>query len=133
MANPKTIREVFNTEHYIKFVSFCENRNLFYMTDLIRCPFDQLSEELGASAVLRIKSMIALYRKNHPEEFTRQEKADNETLSEGLKEFFRKNPGRIIHISELCKAVRARKNDIIPVLQEAPWCQMVDLNNYYYK
>ena len=63
MANPKTIREVFNTEHYIKFVSFCENRNLFYMTDLIRCPFDQLSEELGTSAVLRIKSMIALYAK----------------------------------------------------------------------
>ena len=133
MSNSKTIREVFNTEHYIGFVRFCEERGLVNMSDLLRCPFDQLTTELGTGTVLRIKSMITLYRKNHPEEFIHHKAAGSSSLSESLQEFFRKNPGRIIHISELCKAVRARKNDIIPVLQQASWCQMVDLNNYYYK
>lgn len=136
MSNSQMISEVFCTEHYMPFVRFCERNGMVKMSDLTRCPFDQLAKEkdIGPTLAIRIKSMVDLYRRNHPEEFMAQKsKVDNAALTEKLEEYFRKNPGRVLHIAEISKAVCARRNDILPILQEAPWCQMVDLTSFYYR
>jgi len=105
------------------------------MSDLSRCPFDQLAKEpgIGSGLAMRIKSMVDLYRRNHPEEFMAKTAALNEALTEKLQDYFRKNPGRILTISEICKAVGARRGEVQAILQEVHWCQMVDLNSYYYR
>ena len=135
MSQQQTISEVFNTEHYTPFVRYCTKKGMIQMSDFASCSFETLFKEAGIAPglALRIRSMIDLYRRNHPEEFMEKTNVSNEALTEKLQEFFRKNPGRVLHISEICRAVGGKKTEVQNILQQMHWCQMVDLNSYYYR
>lgn len=134
--SPQNINEVFNTEHYAPFVRFCQSRGMVTMADLVHCPFEQLENEpdIGPGLAMRIKNIVALYRRNHPEEFTLHKKKppQDAALVNRLQTFFKENPNRILHIAAISKAVGARRADILPILTSASWCRSVDHTSFYF-
>lgn len=137
MSSDQTIQQVFNTEHYAPFVRFCQERGLVRMADLVRCPFDELAAapDIGAGLALRIKSMYALYRRNHPEEFAPKKRGMDLTspLAVRVERYFKANGERLLELSEITRAVTARRAEVVQVLEKAPWCQTVDATHFYLK
>lgn len=137
------IKHIYSAESYADFLRYCELHNLKLMRDLRSCPFEELPELVGLSPALlsRIKTIYLLYLKNHPEcaaakakSAAPKTKALPNDLAERLLVVFQQNADRLIHISELTKAIGkpATRGDIVRVLERQPWCKIVDGSTFFY-
>lgn len=142
------IKMIYSNESYENFLSYCELHNYKTMRDLLDCPFDELSNLIDITPALvgRIRTIFVLYTKKHPDTMKRprptkaKSKAkaaptvDMEELKENLLAFFKQNTNKLIHISDIAKAVGSgvKRTDIIHVLERQKWCQIVDSTTFFY-
>lgn len=139
------IEEIYGNDAYYPFIVYCENHGFTEMTDLPRCEFHKLigEPEITPSLLSRIKTIYVMYCKQHPAEFRPVKKAaakpskslipDAEVEGE-LEVFFQSNSDRLLHISDITKAVskKLKRSDIVRILGAAPWCKAVDDTTYFY-
>lgn len=139
------IKEVYGSDAYYPFISYCENHGFIEMTDLPKCEFHKLQGEsdISASLVSRIKTIYVLYCKQHAAEFRPIKKAMPKPLKslvpdaelEGeLEVFFQSNADKLIHIADISKAVskKVKRSDILRILGSASWCKAVDDTTFFY-
>lgn len=137
------IKQIYLTDTYSDFLRYCDLHNYRQMRDLRACPFDELPDLIGISPALlsRIKMIYVLYQKNHPECFAaakaktaKPKAAVPDDLSDRLLVVFQQNANKLIHISEITKALGKgiKRSDIISVLERQPWCKIVDNTTFFY-
>lgn len=136
------INQIYCGDSYDAFLRYCEAHGYKRMKDLINCRFDELPELIGISTMLlsRIKAICVLYFKQHPECLTgaKKKKTNNTVAMEDLEDrllvLFQQNADRLIHISEITKAIGkgVKRNDIIHVLEHQKWCKIVDATTFFY-
>lgn len=144
------ITEIYALESYLPFLQYCAQHQYQEMSDLARCPFSLLTRFPGITPLLasRVKVLFEGYRKAHPDEFQKKSvKPSRKVSSAGkksgmselqlataLKEYFEANSHRLITIAEAAKQVagRAKRSEVVSVLQKASWCQMVDGSTFYF-
>jgi len=54
-------------------------------------------------------------------------------LAAKVEHYFKTNGGRVLHLSEICRAVAAHQAQVLQVLEKAPWCQQVDNTHFFLK
>jgi len=138
------INQIYCGDSYTAFLDYCDLHGFKRMRDLVGCRFEELPELIGISPSLlsRIKMICVLYFKKHPECLTSAKKskkatlsaADTEELKDKLLVFFQQNANRLIHISEISKALNkeVKRADIIHVLEHQKWCKIVDNTTFFY-
>ena len=136
------IKQIYSSDSYSAFIEYCELHHYKQMRDLRNCRFEALSERIDITPALlsRIKSIFVLYLKKHPECLTGVKPAQAKTappadaLREQLLAVFQQNANKLIHISEITRAVgkSAKRNDIIDALAQQPWCRIVDHTTFFY-
>ncbi|XOQ45225.1 MAG: CULLIN-2 domain-containing protein [Clostridium sp.] len=136
------IKQIYCGDSYAAFLQYCELHGYRRMRDLVNCRFEELPELIGISPSLlsRIKAICVLYFKQHPECLTKAKKSKSnhtiatEDLKERLLVFFQQNADRLIHISEITKAIGkgVKRSDIIHVLEHQKWCKIVDATTFFY-
>ncbi|MFU0832495.1 MAG: CULLIN-2 domain-containing protein [Oscillospiraceae bacterium] len=136
------IKQIFCSDNYEAFLQYCEIHGYKRMRDLINCRFEELPELIGISPMLlsRIKAICVLYFKQHPECFAgaKKQKTNHAAATDDLKDrllvLFQQNADRLIHISEITKAIGkgVKRSDIIHVLEHQKWCKIVDATTFFY-
>lgn len=136
------IEQIYCSASYSTFLHYCELHRYKRMCDLKNCRFDELSELMHISPLLlsRIKTIYILYLKRHPECLTGAKlKNTKQTLAmDDLKDrllvVFQQNANKLIHISEITKAIGkgVKRSDIIHVLELQKWCRIVDHTTFFY-
>lgn len=136
------IKEIYYNDSYSAFLSYCELHRYKWMSDLKNCRFEELPELINISPALlsRIKTIYVLYIKKHPECLIGGKPAKENSsstindLRDQLLEVFQQNANKLIHISEITKAIGkgAKRSEIINVLEHQKWCQIVDNTTFFY-
>lgn len=133
------IREIYNREIYDPFLEYCELHHYHTMQDLVRFPFGPLamSQELSPSLLNRVKTTFYMYCKKHPEMLGKaagKPSVDTQKIGPQLEYYFQQNAARLIHISDLVKAMGSqfKRADILTTLEHSPWCKVVDKNTFFY-
>ena len=136
------IKQNYCNDSYASFLRYCELHNYKRMCDLVNCRFEELPELIHISPILlsRIKAICVLYFKKHPECLAgakpKKAKAapDMEELKDRLLVVFQQNANKLIHISEITKAIGkgAKRSEIIHVLEHQKWCKIVDSTTFFY-
>lgn len=136
------IKEIYSNDSYSTFLSYCERHQYKLMRDLINCRFEELPEiiDITPSLLNRIKTIFVLYLKKHPECLVKAKSTKEKStrpmddLSDQLLEVFKQNANKLIHISEITKAVgkSVKRNDIITVLEHQKWCRIVDSTTFFF-
>lgn len=139
------IKDVYKNDNYYPFTSYCEDHGYDDMKDLAKFEFSKLQSESDFSPVLlsKIKTIYVLYCKQHFKEFVSMKKpapkqendsSYNAELEQQLKTYFQANEDKLIRIADVAKAIaiKAKRADIIKVLDEAPWCKTVDEATFFY-
>jgi len=138
------IKEVYNKEIYAPFLDYCNELKYKTMQDLLKCPFHLLSKRPYISSLLssRIKTVFETYRKANPREFivAKTNTKNTSSMSDvelqiALQQYFKENANHLIVAAEAVKAVngRAKRADVVRILEQASWCQAVDKGSFYYK
>lgn len=57
-----------------------------------------------------------------------------EALAEQVEAYFRQNSDRLIHISEINKALKkkVKREELVTLLEQAEWCKIVDATTFFY-
>ncbi|WP_312645592.1 hypothetical protein [Hydrogenoanaerobacterium sp.] len=139
------IKDIYNKDIYTPFLSYCEKSRYKTMQDLAKCPFHLLSQQPDISPLLssRIRTVFNTYLKANPSEFsaakarmgTKTAPAMSDVqLQIALEQYFQENAKRIVVAAEAVKAVngRAKRADVVRILEQASWCQTVDKGTFYY-
>jgi hypothetical protein len=135
------INQIYCSDSYSSFLAYCELHNYKQMSDLLRCRFEELPGLISITPMLlsRIKAICILYFKKHPESLptSRPPKTAfvaTDDLKDKLLVVFQQNANKLIHISEITKAMgkNAKRNDIIHVLEHQSWCKIVDSTTFFY-
>lgn len=136
------IKEIYSNDSYSTFLSYCERHQYKLMRDLINCRFEELPDliDVAPSLLNRIKTIFVLYLKKHPECLVKakhpKEKPARpmDDLNDQLLEIFKQNANKLIHISEITKAVgkSVKRNDIINALEHQKWCRIVDSTTFFF-
>ncbi|WP_411678327.1 hypothetical protein [Caproicibacter sp.] len=136
------IKQIYCGDSYTAFLSYCDLHGFKRMRDLMGCRFEELPELIHLSPMLlsRIKAICVLYFKKHPECLvgaktkTKASSANTEDLADRLLVVFQQNANKLIHISDISKAIGkgVRRNDIIHVLEHQTWCKIVDNTTFFY-
>ena len=140
-----SIEEIYSNNVYAPFLLYCKSHRYRKMTDLLKCSFDELEDVPGISGVLasRVILIYRTYKKNHPDHFInvkpprKSAKKTDIKLSEdvlvGVQEFLRKNPTKLVHISDIAKAVGVtKKAQLQSLMEKVDWCKAVDGSTYFY-
>ncbi|MCI1965973.1 MAG: hypothetical protein LKJ17_07570 [Oscillospiraceae bacterium] len=136
------IEQIYSSDHYPNFLRYCKLHGYKRMKDLLQCRFEELPEllHISSSRMSRIKAIFVLYFKNHPEDLAsaRTKKKTNAPVIDDLEDrllvVFQQNANKLIHISEITKAIGkgVKRGDIIHVLEHQKWCKIVDNTTFFY-
>jgi hypothetical protein len=135
------INQIYANECYSVFLRYCELHGYKWMRDLTKCRFEELPERIHISPLLlsRIKTTCVLYFKKHPDclKAAKPKKAaaaPAEDLKDRLLVVFQQNANKLIHISDITKALGkgAKRGDIVQVLECQTWCKIVDGSTFFY-
>lgn len=135
------IKQIYSSDSYAAFLSYCERHRYKYMCDLINCRFQELQEliDITPSLLSRIKTIFVLYLKKHPECLINAKPAKAKIappmdLNDRLHDVFKQNANKLIHISEITKALGkgVKRSDIISALARQKWCRVVDNTTFFY-
>lgn len=143
------IKEIYSSDDYYPFVLYCESRGFEDMTDLMKLQFHNLRDEPDISPRLlsKIKTVYVMYSKAHAAEFVpgvkAAQKAAKKTASgsfpsaeveKELETYFQENADKLLHISDIAKCVgkKAKRSDILKILEQVPWCKAVDSTTFFY-
>lgn len=135
------IKQIYSSDSYSAFLDYCELHDYKRMRDLKNCRFEELSEhpDITSALLSRIKSIFVLYFKKHPECLTDAKSAPVKTvrtddLSKRLLAVFEQHVNKLVHITDLTKAVgkSVKRSDIIETLACQSWCRMVDQTTFFY-
>nr|WP_319487694.1 hypothetical protein [uncultured Caproiciproducens sp.] len=136
------IKQIYCNENYSTFLRYCELHSYKRMRDLKDCRFEELPELIHISPILlsRIKAICVLYLRKHPECLigTKPVKASAspavDDLEDRLLVVFQQNANKLIHISEITKAIGkgVKRSDIIHELEHQKWCRIVDNTTFFY-
>ncbi|HEX2985597.1 MAG TPA: hypothetical protein VHO71_02160 [Caproiciproducens sp.] len=139
------IKDIYKNDEYGSFLYFCEEHGYFDMTDLAGCQFQdlRLEADITPSILSKIKTTFLLYCKTHPREFSPRGAAVRKPgkstvpeaeIEEELEAFFAGNANKLIKITEISKSVgkKAKRSDLLRILEHAPWCKAVDSTTFFY-
>ncbi len=139
------IKDVYSNDDYYPFILYCENHGYEEMTDLMKCQFQNLryESEIPPRLLSKIKTLYVLYCKAHSSEFiqgiktaqkTAGKAAPDAAIENELELYFQKNADKLIHITDITKSIgkKAKRNDILKILEAVPWCKAVDSTTYFY-
>lgn len=136
------IKQIYCSDSYSAFLRYCELHSYKLMRDLTSCRFEELPELIHISPILlsRIKAICVLYLKKHPECLAgaKPKKANVSPAMDDLKDrllvVFQQNANKLIHISEITKAIGkgVKRSDIIHELEHQKWCRIVDNMTFFY-
>ena len=139
------IEEIYSNDVYAPFLLYCKSHRYRKMTDLLKCSFEELEDVPEISRVLasRVVLIYRTYKKNHPDHFInvkpprKSTKKTDLKLSEdvliGVEDYLRKNPDKLVHITDIAKAVGVtKKAQLQGLMEKVDWCQAVDGSNYFY-
>lgn len=136
------IKQIYCGDSYDAFLRYCELHNYKQMRDLAGCSFEELPEliHISPSLLSRIKTICILYFKKHPEclKHPKHKKAAPSPVPDDLDDrllvIFQQNADKLIHISEITKALGkgVKRNDIIQALEHLSWCKIVDNTTFFY-
>lgn len=136
------IRQIYCGDSYTAFLDYCDRHHYRQMRDLMHCRFKAMAAcaHLSPALLSRIKTIFVLYVKKHPEYFpnakpARAKAAPPADLSDKLLEIFKQNGNKLIHITEITKAIGkgVKRSDIIQVLEQEKWCRIVDGTTFFYQ
>lgn len=143
------IKEIYSSDDYYPFVLYCENHGLEDMADLMKLQFHNLRNEPDISPRLlsKIKTVYVMYSKVHAAEFIPGKKAAQKAaqrsagnsipavdIEKELEIYFQNNADKLLHITDISKSVgkKAKRTDILKILEQAPWCKAVDSTTFFY-
>lgn len=134
------IKQIYANDSYAIFLEYCELHHYKWMRDLVNCRFEELPAimDITPAVLSRIKTIFVLYMKKHPECLAKPTKtkatAPADDLAEQLLDVFKQNADKLIHISEIAKAVgkSVKRNDIVQILERQKWCRIVDNTTFFY-
>ncbi len=135
------IKQIYSSDSYSAFLNYCELHDYKRMRDLKNCRFEELLAHTDITPALlsRIKSIFVLYLKKYPGCLSDAKPAPAKTvrtddLNKRLLTVFEQHVDKLIHISDLTKAVgkSTKRSDILETLSRQPWCRMVDQTTFFY-
>lgn len=143
------IKDIYSNYEYEPFLSACQERGLKEMADLRRFPFHTLCVETELSSMTRskIKMIFVAYCKAHPAEFFSGKSAERGSARAAaaakeqdgatervLEAYFQENADKLIRLADLSKTIgkKQKRSDLIRILEEAPWCKVVDGTTFFY-
>ncbi len=143
------IKEIYSNDDYYPFVLYCENHGFEDMTDLMKLQFHNLRNEPDISPRLlsKIKTVYVMYSKAHAAVFVPGVKAAQKAVKKAaaastppveiekeLEAYFQQNCDKLLHITDIAKTIgkKAKRNDILKILEQASWCKAVDNTTFFY-
>lgn len=139
------IKDIYSSDDYYPFILYCENHGYEDMADLMKCQFQNLRNEpeIPPRLLSKIKTLYVIYCKSHPTEFVQGKKAaqrpaKKSVLDAGVEKelelYFQSNSDKLLHIADIAKSIgkKAKRNDILKILEAAPWCKAVDSTTFFY-
>lgn len=128
-----------------RFIAYCDSHGYSDMSDLTKCEFHKLRNQLEISPRLlsKIKIIYVSYCKKHTDQFLAVKKTASQSAKSSLADqeiekqlelYFQNNTGKLIHITDISKEIgkKVKRIDVIKILNRAPWCKSVDDTTFFY-